>query len=156
VLGSKDKPVAVNLHHAQADFSQNDWNVAGAIDGNPTTGWAVSPEFGKPHSAYFVLKSPLTFAQGTEFTITMLQQFPGKDHNLGRFRVSVTPSKGDLSLAGPPAAIARILALEPGKRTPQQQAELRQFHRVSVDLRRSVGVSRPDCQLPLPEPVPIP
>jgi hypothetical protein len=106
--------------------------VAGAIDGNPESGWAVDPQEGKAHTAYFVLKSPLTFGQGTELMITMLQRFAGKDHNLGRFRLSVTSSKGDLSLAGPPEAIARILAIEPAKRTPEQQAELRQFHRAQA------------------------
>src|SRR5262249_9782012 len=39
------KPVA--LHKAVADFSQDSWKVAGAIDNNPATGWAVLPQIGK-------------------------------------------------------------------------------------------------------------
>jgi hypothetical protein len=126
---SQDKPVAVALHNAQADFSQEAWAVAGAIDGNPTTGWAIAPQFGRPHQAYFELKSPLANANGTQFTITMLQQFPGKDHNVGRFRLSVTSSPVPLRLNGPPEIIARILTVPAAQRTPRQQAEVLNYFR---------------------------
>jgi hypothetical protein len=124
---AKAQPVA--LHNAQADFSQERWAVAGAIDGNPDTGWAIAPQFGQPHTAYFELKTPLSNPAGTLFTITMVQRFPGKDHNIGRFRLSVTNAPVPLRLAGPPKPIARLLRIEPAKRTPQQQAELTNYHR---------------------------
>ena len=55
------KPVA--LHNAQADFSQDACAVAGAIDGNPATGWAISPQFGKPHTAVFEIKDAARLPQ---------------------------------------------------------------------------------------------
>ena len=121
------KPVA--LQNAQADFSQDQWAVAGAIDGNQATGWAVAPQFGKPHTAVFEIKDPIAFASGTELTITMVQKFPGKEHNLGKFRLSVTTSKTPIPLNGPPAPIAQILAVEPDKRTPEQKAEMTRYFR---------------------------
>src|SRR5262249_6205203 len=33
----------VTLHNAKADFSQENYAVAGAIDGKPETGWAIVP-----------------------------------------------------------------------------------------------------------------
>lgn len=123
----KAKPVP--LHNAKADFSQDQYPVAHAIDGKKETGWAVVPETGKPHVAVFETKQPLAILNGTTLTFTMEQNFAGKQHNLGKFRLSVTTSKGPLSLEGPPAAIARILDVEPEKRTPQQKDELMRFYR---------------------------
>jgi Protein of unknown function (DUF1553)/Protein of unknown function (DUF1549) len=128
-------PVA--LHNAQADYSQPDWAVAGAIDGKEATGWAVSPQFGKAHTAVFELKTPLAFPNGAELSITMDQKFPGKEHNLGKFRMSVTTAKAPISLNGPPAPIAAILNTPPEKRTPEQKAELtRDFRATDAEYNR--------------------
>ena len=125
--GGALKPAA--LQHAQADFSQAQFAVDGAIDGNDKTGWAVAPQFGKPHTAVFEFKEPINLADGGELTITMVQKFPGKEHNLGKFRLSVTTSRTPISLNGPPAPIARIIAVPPEKRTPEQKAELTRLFR---------------------------
>jgi hypothetical protein len=127
--GATGKPQPVALHNAQADFSQESWAVAGAIDGNPDTGWAVAPQLGRAHIAYFELKTPVNHPAGTVFTVTLLQRFPGKNHNIGRFRLSATGTAGPLRLNPAPEGLARILQLEPARRTPQQQAELVNLHR---------------------------
>ncbi len=129
LTGEKKPPQPIALHNAQATFTQATFSAANAIDGNPATGWAISPQFGKAHTAYFELKTPLVAPTGASLTIALLQMFPGKDHNIGRFRLSVTTNKTPLSLKGPPAAIASILTTEPTKRTPQQKAELTNFYR---------------------------
>jgi hypothetical protein len=124
---AKAKPVA--LHKAQADFSQEGFPVANAIDGKLDTGWAVVPNTGKRHVAVFEPKEPLNVPAGSVLTFTLEQHFAGKDHNIGKFRLSLTTSKGPLSLEGPPEVIAKALAVPAAKRTPQQQAELAQFFR---------------------------
>src|SRR6185312_2379083 len=121
----KAKPIA--LKNAQADFAQANFPIGNAIDNNPATGWAISPEFGKAHTAYFPLAAPLNLPAGATLTVTMMQQF-GTQHTIGRFRLSATTSK-TLSVKGPPAAIAKILGIEPAKRTPQQKTELTNFYR---------------------------
>jgi hypothetical protein len=121
------KPVA--LHNAQADFSQDSWAVAGAIDGNNDSGWAISPQFGKPHAAAFELRQPVGDTNGVILTVTMLQRFNGKDHNIGRFRISATTAKGPVKLQGPPEALAKIFAVPEGERTPEQKAELTKYFR---------------------------
>jgi hypothetical protein len=82
----------VALEKATADFSQpehGNWPVAAAIDGDPQTGWSIDPEEGSPHTAVFATKEPVGFPGGTVLTFVLHQQNP-KNHNLGRFRLSVT------------------------------------------------------------------
>jgi hypothetical protein len=123
------KPVV--LHKALADFSQEGFGVAGAIDGNPQTGWAIAPAFGKSHVAVFEAKEPITFAGGATLTLVLDQKFAGKDHNIGRFRLAVTTARPPIQLDGQPAAIAKILAIAPEKRTNEQKAEMAQYYRTT-------------------------
>jgi hypothetical protein len=123
------EPQPLVLQNAQADFSQDQWAVAGAIDGNEATGWAIAPQFGKPHVAVFEVKDPVSFAGGAVLTVSLVQKFPGKDHNLGKFRLSATTAPKPVALNGPPEAIAKLLNVEPEKRTPEQQAELTRYFR---------------------------
>src|SRR5262249_9742154 len=116
----KAKPLA--LKNARADFEQPSFPARNAIDNNRATGWAVAPEFGKAHTAYFELATPLTLPTGAKLTVIMDHEYGGQ-HAVGRFRLSLTDSKA-LSLKGPPEAIAKLLAVEPAQRTQQQKAEL--------------------------------
>jgi hypothetical protein len=127
--GAPGEPRPVSLHNAKADFSQAGYAVAGAIDNNPATGWAVAPEFGKKHTATFELKEPLTFPNGAVLRFSLLQKYEGGQHNLGRFRLSVSTSRPPLSVKGSPEAIAKILAVDPAQRTSAQKAELMRYHR---------------------------
>jgi hypothetical protein len=124
---SKAKPVV--LQNAHADFSQDQYAVANAIDGKLDTGWAVAPQFGKTHVAVFETKEPISFDKGTALTFTLEQHFAGKEHNVGKFRLAVTTSKPPLGFEGPPDAIAKILAVEPEKRSAEQKAELTRYFR---------------------------
>src|SRR5262249_12336744 len=68
--GGSGKPHRVPLHRAQATFSQEGFPVGAAIDGNPATGWAVVPQTGRSHTAFFELKAPLANPAGTVLTFT--------------------------------------------------------------------------------------
>jgi len=126
--GAAGKPNPVKLQNAQADFSQDGWAVAGAIDGNPESGWAIAPQFGKRHDAVFELKTPVASSTGAVLTFTLDQHWPGKDHNIGRFRLSATSAKPPVSLDGLPEPILKILAVEPAKRSADQKAELTKYY----------------------------
>jgi hypothetical protein len=121
---------------AQATFSQDGWAVAGAIDNNLDTGWAISPQLGKNQTAFFETKTPIGFSEGTVLTFTLLHKFSGKEHNLGKFRLSVTNTAPPLSLMGAPEAIAKILDTKADKRTSEQTAELMRYFR-SLDSELS-------------------
>jgi hypothetical protein len=127
-VGKEGKPKPVGLHRAQATFSQSGWNINGAIDNNPATGWAIMPEFGKAQEAMFELRNPIAYAKGAELTFTLDQRFGGS-HTIGKFRLSYTTTRPPLSLMGPPAHLAPFLAIEPAKRTPQQKAVLEAAYR---------------------------
>src|SRR5205823_6428839 len=70
-IAPKDDPSktqAVELQNPSADFSQESWPVASAIDGNDQTGWAIMPQFGKPHEAIFESKEDAGFDGGAILT----------------------------------------------------------------------------------------
>ncbi|HZZ72321.1 MAG TPA: DUF1549 and DUF1553 domain-containing protein [Pirellulales bacterium] len=114
---------------ATADFSQESWAVAGAIDGNPATGWAVSPHFGVNHTAIFELKQPVGFAGGSIVTIEIEHKFSDGQHELGKFRLSVSNSHRPLGMSGPPENIAKLLAIPEPQRSAPQRAELTNYFR---------------------------
>jgi hypothetical protein len=127
--GDKEKPKPVGLKNATASYSQEAWAVAGAIDNNPVTGWAISPQVGQPHTAMFKFAAPADFAEGTTFTVTMDQQFPGKNHNIGKFRLSVTTSKAPQLKDPLPVPVLTAIAVPLEKRTPEQKATVANYYR---------------------------
>ena len=123
-------PRKIVLHRAQATYSQPSWDVKGAIDGNPTSGWAIDPKQGQAQIAVFEVKgAPITDVNGTKLTIVLDQRFPGRDHNIGKFRLSVTTTKPPISLIGPPMQLAKALSVEPAQRRPQDRATLADYFR---------------------------
>ncbi len=124
------KPKPVPVSKAIADFSQRALSVAAAIDGNPQTGWAIAPQTGVNHTAVFEFKEPLTLPPGMMLKVTLEQHYEAaKDHNLGKFRLSASESKAPLKLKGPPEQIAKILFIEPEKRSDQEKTAINQFYR---------------------------
>jgi hypothetical protein len=123
------KSAKVELGNATADFSQESWAVAGAVDGNPGTGWAVSPKFGEAHTAIFETKSDIAHDGGSVLTISMLQQFPDGQHLLGRFRISVTTSPRPFGAKKLPDDIAAILKKPAGERSADEAAKLATLYR---------------------------
>jgi mono/diheme cytochrome c family protein len=87
----KDEAVAVRIATAEADFSQQSFDIAGAIDGNPQTGWAIDDLTGKlnkPRTAVFHFDKPTAEKEGTRLVVTLANQY-GSQHALGRFRLLV-------------------------------------------------------------------
>src|SRR5262249_1713021 len=82
---------SLKLARAFADFSQKEHSVAGAIDANDNTGWAIHPELGKRHFAVFEFAEPVTDTVGKALRVTLEFKSPFKQHGLGRFRLSVSP-----------------------------------------------------------------
>lgn len=137
-IGDPAKAKTVALHNAKADFSQENYAVAGAIDGKLETGWAVVPQLGMRHVAVFETKELLNFPNGMTLSFKMDQRLEGKLHNIGRFRLSVTNYKPPVPLdAGIPEAIVKILKVAPDKRTPEQKTAIANHYRsIDADLAR--------------------
>ncbi|MGB0596866.1 MAG: PSD1 and planctomycete cytochrome C domain-containing protein [Rubripirellula sp.] len=80
--------VPLDLKNAVADFSQKNWDVSKAIDGDRKTGWAIAPQFGKPHWASFVLSEPTVIANSERLRVTLGQYF-GSGRVIGKPRLSI-------------------------------------------------------------------
>lgn len=72
---------------AHASFSQSKFAVAGLIDGDPATGWAINPKFHQSHWAALALAEPLRAGAGERLGLKLVQHFGG-GRVIGRLRVS--------------------------------------------------------------------
>lgn len=90
VTDSESKPLKLN--DPRADFSQNGWPVAAAIDGNAKTGWAVSPRFRERHVALFNFAEPLKLDAAAKLKVTMQQRY-GDSLVLRRFRLAISSTE---------------------------------------------------------------
>ncbi|BCX48520.1 hypothetical protein HAHE_24280 [Haloferula helveola] len=121
-----DKAAAVELFNAKADFSQDKWPVAHAIDGEPRTGWAIAPKFGKPHHATFLTRSPVS--PGSVLSVELTQNY-GRGRTLGRVRIlGLVSPDGQEPL---PEPVVRILTKEPGALTKAEKKQLRDHFNTS-------------------------
>jgi hypothetical protein len=135
------KTVPVKLQTPLADFSQANFEVAKAIDGNHDDnggGWAVSPSTGIVHWASFETKDPLGKPGGTILTVQLHHKFVGNVYALGRFRLSVTRVPRPIGL-GVPEEFRTYLATVPELRTQAQRDNLlAYFQSIDNDWRAKV------------------
>ena len=122
----------VKFKSASADFSQQNFPAASAIDDQPQSGWAIFPEVGKPHAAVFELAEPVNIDGGAVLTVALDFRSIYDRHQFGRFRVSVTTSQQPHIAGKLPEAIAKLLAMPADQRTDMQKAELRTYYRSTV------------------------
>jgi hypothetical protein len=108
---------------AKADFEQGDqpWLAKHVIDGELQSGWAIAPQFGKPHWAVFTLKEPLAEA-GPQFVRIRLSQQYGSQHTIGRFKLSM--QTGVEPGATLPEPVVKALAVTKDKRNDAQRQQL--------------------------------
>ena len=127
-----DQKTKLKLLNAQADFSQNGYSIATAIDGKLApqgNGWAVSPQIGKPHVASFDIQSKVPADdQGMILTFVMKQEFNSKTHSIGRFRLSITDGIGPTTLDKHPQDIQNILAKAVDKRNAGEKKKLQEYY----------------------------
>ena len=136
---AKPQPLA----RAIATFSQDQYPIAKAIDKNNDTGWAISPQFGRSNTAVFEIKGKVNQVAGTKFTISLEHLSKIANHNLGRFRLSVTTLKTPVPIQGVPDQVANILLVPRDQRTPQQAQALTNYQRSTdpqlAQLQKSVN-----------------
>ncbi|MEE2888131.1 MAG: PSD1 and planctomycete cytochrome C domain-containing protein [Planctomycetota bacterium] len=120
LAGSTQAHIPLKLASAVADYSQRNYEIAKAIDGNPGTGWAVDgPTRKEDRVAVFTPTRPFGWEAGTELRVRLQQHF-GTGHAIGRLRVSLSTQAG----VGIQAGIADFAATEEAARTPTQRRSL--------------------------------
>ncbi|WP_439631038.1 DUF1549 domain-containing protein [Gemmata sp.] len=144
-------PTPVAFGKAQADFSQQNFDVKTAFDGTPNggKGWAVAPNFGVTHWAVVELKEPAGFKDGTVFTVTMSHQFAQADHSIGRFRLSVTTAKPPVPL-GLAEEYRTVLATPAAERTAKQVETLGKLVKATDPEFAKLQKAADEARAPLP------
>jgi len=130
-----DLPQPIAIKEALADFSQDAWPVAHAIDGRAETGWAVDGHNRRENrKAVFVFAEPVAAGEEALMTVRLKHESSHAKHNIGRFRLAVTShDKPELSdLSGLPAEVAGALQAEPEKRNDDQRRAIDQYYRSIV------------------------
>src|SRR5262249_28017031 len=108
---------------------QEGFSVNLAIDDNPDTGWAIAPQVGKYQIAVFEGRVRVGNTTGGMLKFEMLQKFNGKQHTIGRFRLSVSTQKPPVPFQGVPDNIAKILETPAANRTAKQREALTAYYR---------------------------
>ena len=124
-----EKRTKVKLEKAQANFSQKDYAVASAINGqarNNNDGWAIAPQFGQSHEAIFEVQKPFGDGEPILLTFQLRQEYQDGKHSLGRFRLSVTADAKPVDF-GVPEAVAKILEIAAAERSLEQKKRLLTF-----------------------------
>jgi len=119
------------LHHGDsqlklidgiADFSQPNFDVNHAVDGDESTGWAIASEFFKPHQAEFLLAKPLQVKRLTTLKAKLVMNHGGS-RVIGRMRLSTMTGVREVSKDS-----SRIMALiQKDKRTQKEEQQLHQL-----------------------------
>ncbi len=120
----------IRLASAGADVSQASFDVAGAIDGDPATGWAIddgSGQMNRDRSATFEVVGKLP--DGRSRLTFRLDQTYGGQHVLGRFRLSA----GRDHPGTPGLAPGRRTRLEARKAEWESKLKLTHWSRVVPD-----------------------
>ena len=115
------------LQNPSADFDQQGWTSAHAIDGNEKTAWGIYPQVGQPHFAVFELKEGLKIPDGALLTF-LLHQNHGGGHLIGRLRLSATTASRPVRARPLPADIEKILATASAQRSEEQRKDLAAYY----------------------------
>ncbi|MBI3881465.1 MAG: DUF1549 domain-containing protein [Verrucomicrobia bacterium] len=122
----------IELLNAQADFSQPRFEVAGALKGLDTTGWAVAKQTDRSHTALFETKEPLVLPAGARLEITLDHQYKA-NYTLAKFRVSATSATLPLRLDSLADDVALALSKPAEKRTAAETERLKKYLLTQVD-----------------------
>jgi hypothetical protein len=133
-----------------------------AIDGKDNTAWGIDAGPGRRNQsrkAVFLLDKPLVFSNGVVLTFKLMLNHGGwnsddnENHNLGRFRLSVTSATN--AVADPvPAQVREIFQTPAGNRTQAQVAEVFSYWRTTVAEFKDVNDKMEDLWRQYPEGAP--
>ena len=114
------KSQPVKFTKAVATFSQNNFGVDKAIDGNPgnNSGWAVAPKINQDNVALLATE-PVDIPEGAQIEFTVVQVH-GKHHTLGGLRLELSESDSPATFDSVPSDVIAALAVPVGKRSEAQ------------------------------------
>ena len=131
----------IPLWNPTADFSQEGWGIAHAIDGAEKTAWGIYPKVGEPHQGVFEIKQPIDLDEA--ILAFVLEQQHGGGHLIGRFRLSVTTAAPPVRVSSVPDTIGAILSEPAEQRTAEQRRELAAFYLSEKTARQLAALPEP-------------
>ncbi len=120
------------LHHGErqleltdgiADYSQPNFDVNKAVDGDEGTAWAIASEFFKPHQAEFLLAQPLESEEPVTLKATFVMNYGGS-RVLGRIRLSAMTGSRPTSKV--PQRMVKLASKQ--ERNEKEEKELHDFY----------------------------
>jgi hypothetical protein len=148
----------LKLMNPKATFEQKGLPVAAAIDDNPTSAWAVDPQFGKDHTAVFELEKPIGFDGGTVLTFTLAFN-NNTGHGIGRPRLAIstqpTPAVLDgESMPEPAAVLLARLDADPtkAKLSAGEEKILLRWYRTRDEGWKKLDAKRIELEKQAPKP----
>jgi hypothetical protein len=148
-------PSEVPFASAKADFEQQGFPIAAAIDARAMSGWAVSPNVARPLGAVFVPRTPIECDAGSKLIFALeysSKQFP--HYTLGRFRLWLTDSPTPAASMSLPPEIASILKVPQERRNDDQKAAMTAYYQAIAPslegARRRLAELKARVQPPLP------
>jgi len=130
---ANESAIPLKFDRAFADYSQASWHIASAIDGNPSTGWALdgldSTKQITRH-AVFVFKEPVVLDVGSQLIIRLKQESLS-NHNLGSFRLSDTEESeiSETVISPLPEALVAAIATPTIERSDEQKKSIVDHYR---------------------------
>ena len=121
----------LKIASAEADFSQEGFPVAAAIDDDPKTGWAVEGHNKvENRAAVFTFAEPISGGEEVNLVVKLLHQSTHAQHNIGKFRLSLTSAEQPNLKESPfPPDVTGILKTELAKRSDSQKQALAKYYR---------------------------
>jgi hypothetical protein len=132
--------IAIEFGAAYANFSQTGFEAQKVLEKkNPNAGgWAIAPQFGKPHTLTLLAGAPVDIPEGGTLSVTIEQLSRRANHTLGRFRLAVTGDASVSTLIDLSAPVLAVLKTPQAQRTDQQHATLtRHFLSIAPELKPS-------------------
>jgi hypothetical protein len=123
-LQGSGKPVDLGV--VSADFSQSGFAAKGASDGSQKTGWAIMPEFGKPHTLILEARNKVGYASNVQLSFRLSFRY-GRQHTLGRFKLYATTDNAAL-FRPVPDHIREILEQAAESRAQAEKDELTKYY----------------------------
>ena len=145
------KSHTVAFAKSTADFSQDQFPIQNAVNGakNAGKGWAIVPNTGVSHWAVIELKEPIDVEGGVVLTFALTQQFGLQDHQIGRFRLSVTAGKSPVPLGLSEDLLVALETPIATRDAKQSAALVKYFSSTDADLRAK-RAALAAAQMPLP------
>ncbi|MEX2382532.1 MAG: PSD1 and planctomycete cytochrome C domain-containing protein [Opitutales bacterium] len=121
-----DTETEIALQNPSTDFIQKDFSIAGTLDDENNTGWAIDAGAkwrNQDRKIVFETVENTGSERGTTLTFRLSQRYGG-EHALGRFRLSATTAERPLKADSLPARTRQLLAIPADARTSEQQREI--------------------------------